>query len=146
MRSDRTSQVRSIGIGMIVTAVLVMTIGFSRPVPQTNAVADVLEATGELKWYRGNLHTHSHWSDGDDYLEMIALWYRDHDYDFLAFTDHNTLADKERWVEIDKTKGGRTAYDKLKARFPDGWSDERTVDGIQQIRLKRFDEVFDRLN
>ena len=32
---------------------------------------------------------------------MIALWYREHSYDFLVFTDHNTLANKERWVEID---------------------------------------------
>lgn len=56
--------------------------------------AQTLQAAGPLKWYRGNLHTHSLWSDGDDYLESIAMWYRDHTYNFLAFTDHNVLADK----------------------------------------------------
>ena len=24
------------------------------------------------RWWKGNLHTHSLWSDGDDYPEMIA--------------------------------------------------------------------------
>lgn len=109
-------------------------------------MADALQATGPLRWYRGNLHTHSHWSDGDDYLEMIALWYREHQYDFLAFTDHNVLADKEKWVEISKTKGGMEAFDKLKARFPDNWIDLRVEDDKPQVRLKRFDEVFARLN
>ena len=48
----------------------------------------VLAANNAQRWYRGNLHTHSLWSDGDDYLEMIAIWYRDQKYDFLCFTDH----------------------------------------------------------
>ena len=30
----------------------------------------------EARWWKGNLHTHSLWSDGDDYPEMIADWYR----------------------------------------------------------------------
>ena len=40
----------------------------------TPAKGQTLQAAGSLKWYRGNLHTHSLWSDGDDYLESIALW------------------------------------------------------------------------
>ena len=92
------------------------------------AVAGDLQADGDLKWYRGNLHTHSHWSDGDDYLESIGLWYRDHDYDFLVFTDHNVLADSERWVAVEKSKGGRKAFDKLVEKFP-GWVEQRETDG-----------------
>ena len=45
--------------------------------------------------------------DGDDYLEMIASWYREHCYQFLVFTDHNVLADHERWIVVEKSKGGR---------------------------------------
>ena len=26
------------------------------------------------QWWKGNLHTHSLWSDGDDYPEMITAW------------------------------------------------------------------------
>ena len=105
------------------------------------ATARVLEAEGELQWYRGNLHTHSLWSDGDDYLEMIAKWYKQKDYDFLCFTDHNVLANRERWTDVLKNKGGQKAYDKLKAAMPKDWVEERTVDGRLQVRLKRFDEV-----
>ena len=35
-----------------------------------------LKPTSDLRWYRGNMHTHSLWSDGDDYPEMIADWYK----------------------------------------------------------------------
>lgn len=28
------------------------------------------------QWYKGNLHTHTLWSDGDDFPEMVADWYR----------------------------------------------------------------------
>lgn len=41
----------------------------------------------EWQWYRGNLHTHTLWSDGDDFPEMVALWYRDQGYHFLAISD-----------------------------------------------------------
>lgn len=106
------------------------------------ANAHVLEADSAKHWYRGNLHTHSLWSDGDDYLEMIALWYRDRDYDFLCFTDHNTLATStDRWVDISKKTTGKDAYEKLKKRFPDGWVEERTTNGKTEVRLKTYEEV-----
>jgi hypothetical protein len=132
---------RAVLLAPLAGFIVIAAAGLSRPIGSSNASAETLQAGGSLKWYRGNLHTHSHWSDGDDYLEMIAVWYRDRGYDFLGFTDHNTLADKERWVDVDKTKGGRVAYEKLKSTFPDEWVDERTTAGKLEIRLKRFDEV-----
>lgn len=145
------TRLRSLGLGLIVASIIVAATRLSRPVEPEAIAAETLQAAGPLKWHRGNLHTHSHWSDGDDYLEMIALWYREHSYDFLVFTDHNTLADKERWVGIETSKGGRKAFDKLKAKFPGGWVEERmkvnkTTKMVQQeVRLKRFDEVFAKL-
>lgn len=115
--------------------------------PQESLQADAAKTNSsqEMRWFKGNLHTHSHWSDGDDYLENIGLWYRDHDYQFLVFTDHNVLADKERWVTVEKTKGKQKAYDKLKENFPE-WIDEREIDGKKEVRLRRFDEVSEKLN
>ena len=145
------ARLRSLGLGLVAASIIVAAVGLSRPVEQATVAAETLQAGGPLKWHRGNMHTHSHWSDGDDYLEMIALWYREHSYDFLVFTDHNTLANKERWVEIEKSKGGRKAFDKLKAKFPEGWVeermtvDEKTKESKQEVRLKRFDEVFEKL-
>ena len=108
------------------------------------AAAGDLVASDDLRWYRGNMHTHSHWSDGDDYLESIGLWYRDNDYDFLVFTDHNVLPTTERWVDVEKSKGKRKAYDKLKEKFP-GWVEERETDGRLEVRLRTFDEVDEKL-
>ena len=52
------------------------------------------------KWYKGNLHTHSYWSDGDEFPEVILDWYKSKDYQFIALSDHNTLAEGEKWIEI----------------------------------------------
>ena len=53
----------------------------------------------EYRWYRGNTHTHSLWSDGNDFPEMIVGWYKDQGYDFVALSDHNILAVEEKWCE-----------------------------------------------
>ncbi len=116
-----------------------------RGMQHRQALAQTLQAADSLKWYRGNIHTHSLWSDGDDYPEMIAVWYKEHGYDFLCFTDHNILPTIERWTEPAKNKGGQLAYDKLKQRFPEDWIDERTVDGRVEVRLKTFAEISQKL-
>jgi hypothetical protein len=106
----------------------------------------VLVASDQRQWYRGNMHTHSHWSDGDDYLDMIALWYRARGYQFLVFTDHNVLADTERWIDVDQSAGGREAFDKLKARFPEDVDERTSTSGRLEVRLSTFHEVASRMN
>lgn len=54
----------------------------------------------EQQWQKGNLHTHSFWSDGDDFPEMIIDWYKKNDYKFIALSDHNTIADGVYWYKI----------------------------------------------
>jgi hypothetical protein len=131
----------------VIAAVAVLLVLNAPSVPQRSAQATtILKAVGQKQWYRGNLHTHSLWSDGDDYLEMIALWYRENDYDFLGFTDHNILAtSRDRWVDIAKKKTGDVAFAKLKAAFPGDWVESREVDGRTEVRLKTFQEVSDKL-
>ena len=58
------------------------------------------ESSAGDRWYKGNLHTHSLWSDGNDFPEMIVDWYATRDYDFLAISDHNTLNEDEKWVPV----------------------------------------------
>lgn len=50
------------------------------------------------QWYKGNTHTHTHNSDGDSPPEVVAQWYKDHDYDFLVLTDHNHLTHPDEAV------------------------------------------------
>jgi hypothetical protein len=95
------------------------------------------------RWWKGNLHTHSLWSDGNDFPEMIAEWYRTHGYNFLAISDHNVLAEGQRWMrqsDIDR-RAGATGLEKYLARFGQHWVETRpTADGGQEVRLKPFDE------
>ena len=97
----------------------------------------------EARWWKGNLHTHSLWSDGDDFPEQIAHWYREHGYAFLAFTEHNVLAEGERWMKVDDIvrRGGRKALADYRERFGDEWVQTRTgEDGKLQVRLRTLDE------
>ena len=101
-----------------------------------------LKASGELQWRKGNMHTHSYWSDGDNYPEMIAAWYKERSYHFLVFTDHNTLHQNEKWIDVDKAKDGRKSLAAHKAAFPADWIISRKSEGKDEVRLKTFDEVF----
>ena len=104
----------------------------------------VLKADGQQRWLKGNMHTHSYWSDGDNFPEMIAGWYKEHGYQFLVFTDHNTLHNKEKWVSIAKAKNGEKAFDALRNAYTSDWIVSRETEGKTEIRLKTFNEVFDR--
>jgi hypothetical protein len=92
------------------------------------------------RWWKGNLHTHSLWSDGDDYPEMIADWYKAQGYHFLALSDHNILSDHERWVSIVKNRGGETAFTKYLTAFGPDWVAVREMEGEKQVRLKTLKE------
>ncbi len=127
-------------------SVLLVACGFAACVHDAHAETTTLQADDQLHWYRGNMHTHSHWSDGDDYLEMIGTWYRDQGYQFLVFTDHNVLANTERWVNVKETKGGPEAFGKLFAEFPKSVQHRVDDQGELEVRLSTFQEVAPKLN
>lgn len=102
------------------------------------AIAQIA-ADPEPRWWRGNLHTHTLWSDGDGFPEMIAEWYRDHGYHFLALSDHNVLSQGERWMtaqSIDQ-RAGVDAVARYRKRFGEKWVETRGA----EVRLKTLDEV-----
>jgi hypothetical protein len=49
------------------------------------------KSADNLKWYRGNTHTHATFSDENDTNDVpeIASWYRDAGYNFLVLSEHN---------------------------------------------------------
>ncbi len=91
-------------------------------------------------WWKGNLHTHSLWSDGDDYPEMIADWYKKQGYNFLMLSDHNTFQEGERWSGVKTNKGGLLALEKYRKRFGDQWVQQKETDGNVMVRLKTLEE------
>ena len=96
-------------------------------------------------WYKGNTHTHSLWSDGNDFPEMITDWYVKQGYNFLALSDHNVLQSKEVWmsealIEKRRIALGKATMDKYRARFGEKWVEEREIDGKKEVRLKKLEE------
>jgi hypothetical protein len=92
------------------------------------------------QWWKGNLHTHSLWSDGDDYPEMIADWYKRNGYHFLAFTEHNAVATGTRWVDLNTTRHAGPALHRYLERFGEGWVEQRHRPDGHFVRLKPVSE------
>ncbi|MCI0361778.1 MAG: hypothetical protein L0211_25105 [Planctomycetaceae bacterium] len=94
------------------------------------------------RWWKGNLHTHSLWSDGDDFPEMIAERYRVRHYNFLALTDHNVLSQGIRWMKVADVakRGGDGVLTKYRDRFGPNWVEVRGDGATEEVRLKPFDE------
>ena len=49
---------------------------------------------------KGNLHTHTTFSDGRLPVDEVVARYRELGYDFLAITDHDDRIDEEYWFRI----------------------------------------------
>ena len=97
----------------------------------------ILPATAQkARWYKGNLHTHSLWSDGDDYPEMIMEWYKQRGYDFVALSDHNILAEGEKWVRITGDGTAREAFGKYLARYGEDWVRHEQRGDTVRVQLK----------
>lgn len=95
------------------------------------------------RWWKGNLHTHTLWSDGDDFPDMASLWYKEHDYQFLAISDHNVLQHGDVWKRIATMKGGHVAFDKYLKRLGATWVESRGQSengGPIEVRLKPIQE------
>ena len=105
------------------------------------AASAVLPAAEEARWYKGNLHTHTYWSDGDDFPEMVADWYKSRGYDFLALSDHNIIADHDKWLKVHKSKTGAVALDKYLSRFGKAWVVARGEGEQKEVRLRTLAEI-----
>ena len=99
-----------------------------------------LASAAEVRWWKGNLHTHSLWSDGDDFPESIAAWYKEHGYHFLALSDHNRMLEGEQWVTESAKHHFPEALEKNQRRFGADWLMRRDHHGTNQYRLKTLAE------
>ncbi|WP_299595759.1 hypothetical protein [uncultured Microbulbifer sp.] len=97
-----------------------------------------------VRWWKGNTHTHTWWSDGDSPPETISAWYKEHGYNFLVLSDHNIMQQGEKWYSITNPKRRSdqvaSAYREYRELFPEGWIEERTVEGEKQVKLKTLEE------
>jgi len=100
---------------------------------------------GELRgteWYKGQLHCHSHWSDGNTLPELAIGWYKDNGYHFMSLTDHNVLQlDPNKWKEVPIA-----LINASRAKFGADWVETKEEEGKMLIRLKTFAELSQKLN
>ncbi|MCH2613749.1 MAG: hypothetical protein MKZ70_03515, partial [Opitutales bacterium] len=94
----------------------------------------------DLRWFKGNTHTHTLWSDGDDLPESVADWYKRHGYHFLVLSDHNILSRGEKWKAL-RADQALPVLAKAKKRWGKGHVKTRLLDGKKQVRLMELDEV-----
>lgn len=104
-------------------------------------------ASWPTRWYKGNLHTHSLWSDGDDFPEMICGWYADHGYHFLGLSDHNILQEGDKWVSVPEGSPKYRAFEKYLIKYGQPWVETKESKDVKEVRLKTLYEyapLFDR--
>ena len=97
------------------------------------------------QWYKGSLHFHSLWSDGDAPPEVPVAWYRENGWHFACITDHNVIPEGERFRAI--LEDGAPTFanvEALREQFCHDWVEVAEVAGRPRIRLKNFDELRDR--
>ena len=94
-----------------------------------------------MKWYKGNTHTHSLWSDGNDFPEMIMDWYKSHGYDFISLSDHNILADHEKWVTIPAHPFRQKRFKEYLEKYGKDWVVQKPdTAGLIRVKLKTLSE------
>src|SRR5438067_13646283 len=91
-------------------------------------------------WWKGNLHTHTLWSDGDDYPEMVVEWYKTNGYHFLVLSDHNITQQGDKWIGLGTNKTAAIALNKYLERYPNVINRIRSTNGTEMIRLKTLQE------
>jgi len=104
-------------------------------------------STQAEQWYRGNLHMHSKWSDGNVMPEDAVGWYRDHGYQFVCLSDHLVLQlDTNVWLEIGSKKLNVATADTYRKSHPDS-AEIKKVGDKEYLRLKTVGDLktmFDR--
>ena len=100
----------------------------------------LLNAAEEYRWYKGNTHTHTLWSDGDDFPEMAADWYKNHGYNFLVLSDHNILSRGEKWKAL-RADQANVAIEKAEKRWGKGHVKTRIENGAKEVLLLPLKEV-----
>ena len=128
----RTKSHNRLTVLLFLSALLLTFHGSTQPAAASNRTA--------AQWWKGNIHTHSLWSDGNQYPEMVAGWYKKHGYNFLALTDHNRLSQGQRWIDPERKRTAPNVLNEYIERFGPDWVEQKIVDGKPRIRLKPLNE------
>ncbi|MBN1588919.1 MAG: hypothetical protein JW888_05340, partial [Pirellulales bacterium] len=101
------------------------------------------EGASEDRWFKGTTHSHSFWSDGDQFPDMVVDWFKSRDYDFFSLTDHNRIMEGNRWVKLVRQRRpiSEEVLQKYIDRFGADWVEVRGEGSEREVRLKTFQEI-----
>ena len=118
----------------LLSAAQVILVVISLPLP-VSAATGAAPAPPVSRYWKGNLHTHTLWSDGDDFPEMVADWYKNHGYQFLALSDHNLIQYGQKWMDVASLQAKEETLTRYIARFGVEGVEQRVVGHRTQVRL-----------
>ncbi len=105
------------------------------------ALFGVQQISGE-EWFKGGLHLHTLWSDGDGAPGLAAAWYKEHGWNFICYTDHNILLEGDTYKPIAEDAAlTPERVDALRQQFGEDWVETQEYLGRERMRLKTYDEL-----
>lgn len=125
-----------------ILALVLLTIGLNISCIRNSSIS---ENKSTKYWFKGNLHTHSYWSDGDEFPEVIMDWYKSNGYQFVALSDHNTLAEGDRWITIAEDSLYQNSFRNYLNNYGSDWVNYRIDSGRIHVKLKTYLEYKDRI-
>jgi hypothetical protein len=121
-------------------------LGFFMMTQGAGAEEAVQATVVRAQWFRGQLHTHSYWSDGQAFPEQAIETYKQRGYDFMCLSDHNQFAKStSTWREVTPTQVTQANFDAYVKAFGIEWVETKTEkesnSSITSVRLKTYSEV-----
>lgn len=95
---------------------------------------------GSKRFYKGQFHTHTYWSDGLAFPEQAVRFYRDAGYNFLGLSDHNIYAEGRRTRKVGKGSGlvNPDVFNAYRRDFPSSAKSETAADGAVEVVLQPY--------
>ena len=96
--------------------------------------------TGGKRFYKGQFHTHTYWSDGSAFPEQAIQFYRETGYNFLGLSDHNVYAEGRRVKKVGKGKGrvNQDIFNAYRRAFPQSAQSETAADGTVEAVVQTY--------
>ena len=110
------------------------------------------EPTGDaVRWYKGNTHGHTVWSDGDELQGVVVHWFKSHGYQLLALSDHDVLMQGDRWLPITAAESEEdtvlpVSIENAQRQLGKDWLALRNKGKRREVKLKTFAELAAKFN
>ena len=96
------------------------------------------------KFYKGQFHAHTWWSDGKAAPEQAVAFYKERGYDFLGLSEHNVYAEGHRVKHLKKSDVNEMAVlNAYRRKFPGSAVVRDGENGDCEVELKTYAQIRD---